>query len=102
MKNPFLNALLAALYIISLVSAIFYGGPLLSGKEETVLIPITMLSLFVLSAAVMGFLFLSKPLQLYFDGSKREAAAFFLKTVLSFAAITLVFVFSLFLAPSLA
>jgi hypothetical protein len=102
MKSPIWNALLAALYIICLVSAIFYGGPMLGGQEETILIPITMLSLFVLSASIMGFLFLSQPLQLYFDGAKREAVRFFLKTALTFAAITAVFMLGTVFVPRIA
>ncbi len=84
MKKPFLNALGAAGYIaflglgFQLTSQITY----FSG---TILVPMTMLSLFVLSAAVMGFLFLSEPLQLLVEGKKKEAVACFGKTVGFFA-----------------
>jgi hypothetical protein len=44
-----------------------------------------MLGLFVLSAAVMGFLFFYEPFQLYFTDRKQEALQFFGKTVASFA-----------------
>ena len=90
MQKPLLNASLAALYIIGIVLAI---NALTSRTElqKTVLIPIVMLSLFVLSAAIMGFLFGCNPFQLYFDGHKKEAVVFFLKTVGFFAAFAALF-----------
>jgi len=50
------------------------------------------LSLFVLSAAVMGFLFVYQPLQLYLDCHKKEGVDFFFKTVGSFAIITVLLI----------
>jgi len=95
--NPFFNATLVAGYIGSLVFLITnLARP--NTAAESMLVPVVMLSLFVLSAAVMGFLFLYKPLQLYFDGKKQEATSFFLNTVLIFAAITAVLVAALFVA----
>ena len=92
MKNkPYLNAVWAELYIVAIVLFVQYGLP--KGGDNNILTPIAMLSLFVLSAAVMGYLFVSKPLQLYFDGHKKEAVTFFIKTMATFAVITaLVFV----------
>jgi hypothetical protein len=90
-KNPVINAFLAALYIGLLVTFIniFAAGPDTPDKGG-LLIPMVMLSLFTLSAAVMGFLFVSEPLMQYLDGKKKEAVGFFLTTVVSFAGITLV------------
>ncbi|MEK7176936.1 MAG: hypothetical protein AAB719_01395 [Patescibacteria group bacterium] len=68
------------------------------GREETILMPILMLSLFVLSAAVMGYLFVYEPLRLHLDNQRQEAVSFFLKTVGTFACFVLIFlVFVLFL-----
>lgn len=48
-----------------------------------------MISLFTLSAAVMGYLFFSQPLQMYLDGSKKSAVKLFLQTIVSFAVLTI-------------
>ena len=86
-KKSFLNALLAEVYIVIIVNVINYGQKL-AEHPDTILVPIAMLSLFVLSAAVMGYLFLLTPLQLYFEGKKKEAVNLFLLTVVIFAVIT--------------
>lgn len=87
-KNPLINALTASLYIAVVASLMFYGTKEL-GPADNVLAPMAMISLFTLSAAVMGYLFLSRPLQLYLDGEKQGAVNFFLKTVGAFAIITI-------------
>ena len=90
MKKPFLFALVAAVYIVFIVLAIQATGYLVP-KEDNILMPMTMLGLFVLSAAVMGFLFLSEPLKLFLENRKQEAATFFLKTVGVFACFVVIF-----------
>ncbi|HEY4517472.1 MAG TPA: hypothetical protein VJI74_01115 [Candidatus Paceibacterota bacterium] len=81
---------------------IFYGGEYASESPETILIPIAMLSLFVLSASVMGYLFVVEPVQLYLDGKKKEGITFFLQTVTIFAGATLLLFATLFfLIPAL-
>ena len=87
--NPVVNALSATLYIVLIVSVMDTLASS-SGPEETILIPMTMLSLFVLSAAVMGLLFVYKPLQLYLDNRRQEAFHFFVKTIGTFACLTLI------------
>lgn len=89
-QNPYLNALMAAAYIALIVSGIFFVGNF-AGPEESIFIPMAMLSLFVLSAAVMGYLFCYQPFRMYFDGKQKEAVAFFAKTVGTFACFGLVF-----------
>jgi hypothetical protein len=98
MKKPFLRALAAVLYIIIIVLLIQAFSFVLKGTQDTIIIPMTMLSLFVLSAAVMGFLFLSEPLQLLIENKKKEAIAFFAKVVGFFACFVLIFVIVLFLS----
>ncbi len=88
-KNPFWNALAAIIYIALVVSTIFYA-PKSIDSTPSVIIPILMISLFTLSAAVMAYLFLYTPLALYFDNHKKEAVTLFLKTVVMFAGIMLV------------
>ena len=93
-KNPLVNALSASLYIIIVASVMFYGISH-TGPVESVIAPVAIISLFTLSAAVMGFLFLYQPSQLYLDGKKKEAVNLFLKTVAIFAGIT-VLIFAAF------
>jgi len=89
-KNPVLNALAAASYILVLVSVMTWGSSIASDKPDSFLAPVAMISLFTLSAAVMGYVFCYMPLMLYFDGKKKAAVNLFLQTVGVFAGFTLV------------
>ena len=95
-KNPYLNAVLATIYIVALVSVITFASQFTKDTPDTILAPIAMLSLFVLSASVMGYLFVMQPLALYLDGKKAEAVTFFIRTVATFATITFVLLVSAF------
>jgi len=95
-KNPFINAASATLYITLVALFMFYGIKLLPPKD-TFLTPIAMLSLFTLSASVMGYLFLYQPLVLFLDGHKKNAINLFLQTVAVFAGITVLVFVLLFL-----
>jgi len=97
MKKPFLYALAAALYIVIIVLVVQAVTSALKNQNETIIIPMTMLSLFVLSAAVMGFLFLSEPLYLLIENRKQEAIIFFAKIVGIFACFVAVFTVLIFL-----
>ncbi len=97
-KNPLINALAASLYIVVVASVMFYG-PRIAGlvdQKDTVVAPIAVISLFTLSAAVMGWLFLSQPFQLYLDGEKKSAVSIFVQTVAVFAIITALILIALF------
>ena len=91
-----------AAYIILVVSFIFSLQVFFPGLEDNIIIPISMLLLFVCSAAITGFLVFGKPVMLYIDGKKREAVlllsytlgVLFIITVMSF--ILLIAYFSLF------
>jgi len=88
-KNPFYNALLAVLYIATLVTAVFYGSNLLEGVlEESIFLPMGFLAIFVLSAALMGYLFLYEPIIMILDGERQEGVRLFLQTVGVFAVAT--------------
>lgn len=76
-----------------LINFIAQGG---QDEPDTLLIPLAMLSLFVLSAATMGFLFLYEPLTLWFDGKRERAVNFFLTMLATFGAITLALLATLF------
>lgn len=88
-KNPLVNGIGASLYIV-LVSLVMQWGTSMipKNKPDTFMAPVVVISLFTLSAAVMGYLFGFAPIQLYFDGKKKQAVSLFLKTVGVFGAIT--------------
>ena len=91
-RNPLLNALGALLYIIVVSVVMFYGSSQVKGTS--VIGPIAVLSLFTLSAAVMGYVFCYQPLQLFLK--KKEAVDLFLKTVGIFGALTATILFLYF------
>ena len=95
-KNPFISAGLAVLYIVVIVSVLQYTQTL-AKEPDTIFAPIAMISLFTLSAAVMGYLFLSQPIQLFLSGEKKQAVEFFLKTLGIFTLATIIIWFFLFL-----
>jgi hypothetical protein len=98
MKKPFVYALAAAVYIVIIVSLINIIASVMPKDDSGSLIPmIMMLSLFVLSAAVMGFIFLSEPFRLYMENRKQEGVAFFVKIVGIFACFVVGFLVLLFL-----
>lgn len=86
-KNPLLNALAALLYITLVASFMFYGSKFANPKDS-IIAPIFALSLFTLSAAVMGYLFCYQPAQLYFDNKRKEGVKLFLQTVGIFGGLT--------------
>jgi hypothetical protein len=95
-KNPILNSIFAAIYI-TIVACIMFYGLRNAPPTDTLLAPMVIISLFTLSAAVMGYLFCYEPLRMYLEGQKKESLQFFLKTVASFAVITVVFMIVLFI-----
>ena len=82
---------MAEAYIVVVASALFYA-PNAHLPEKSVMIPIVVLSLFVLSAAMMGYFFIYQPACLFLEGKQKEATKLFLTTILSFAGITAVMV----------
>lgn len=98
-KNPYINAVSALAYIVLLVVAmnlaIRFLAPGPDTEETSYIMPIIMLSLFTLSAAVMGYLFLLQPLLLYLDGNKKEGVKLFVQTLATFAALTIIIILAL-------
>lgn len=88
-KNPFLNALGASVYIGLVVLLMNLSSNVESSANELVVASM-MLSLFTLSAAVMGYIFFYQPFKMYLDGKKEEAVKLFLQTVGIFGGITIV------------
>ncbi|MES2416223.1 MAG: hypothetical protein V4504_00780 [Patescibacteria group bacterium] len=95
MKKPIYFALGAVAYIVLIVLGV--NATTHFPQKETIIIPMIMLGLFVLSAAIMGFLFLSEPVKLFLENRKQEALAFFLKIVGFFACFVAIFVIVLYL-----
>lgn len=99
LKNPFLNAFVAAAYIVLIVLSIGLSGKAMG--EETIVAPMAMLSLLVLSVALMGVLFFYQPLSMFLDGDRNGALKFFLKTLGTFACFVLLFVVLMFTTSGL-
>lgn len=87
-KNPLVNALSASGYILIIVTIFNLLSHNLRNKPDTFGAPLTMLSLFTLSAAVMAFIFLYQPVQLFIEGKKKQAVNLFIRTVGIFAVFT--------------
>lgn len=96
-QNPFINALVAAGYISLLVTAIFNSPKLISDNELGMMAPILFLSLFVISAAMMGYLFIYQPIRYLIEGKQAEATKFFLSTLFYFAGVIGVIILAWFL-----
>jgi len=86
-RNPFANAVLATTYIILVVLLMYYSRKTI-GPSESILVPMAMLSLLVLSAATMSAIFFYQPVRMYIDGKKNEAIYLFFTTTGIFAGIT--------------
>lgn len=101
-KNPFINGLAATTYIVVIAAIMTIGVKTMANTDNSIMVPVAFISLFTLSAAIMGYLFLYQPGQLYFDGQKKQAVKLFLQTVASFGLITALIFFLLFtnLIPS--
>ncbi len=87
-KNPYINAGAAAAYIAGLTAFMsLFAAP---DTPDSLLAPVLALSLFTLSAAVMGYLFVYQPLLLILDGKRQEGARLFLHTIGFFALVIVV------------
>jgi hypothetical protein len=99
-KNPILNAGAAFLYICGVAGLINWLTRINKPDNEPFFGPVLFLSLFTLSAAMMGYIFALNPIQLFLDGEKKQAVRLFIQTILSFAVLTLV-VATLFLTGAI-
>ena len=83
-------------YIAGIILVISKTSSIAANTPDTILAPVTMLSLFVLSAAIMGILFVYEPLRLFLENQKQQAFLFLIKTVGTFACFVLIIVILLF------
>lgn len=98
MKNPYLNALAAAAYIAVVGTFLHYVEQGHANTPDKWYGGIAFISLVTLSVATMGYFFAFKPLQMYLDGNKVEAVHFFLKTLGTFAVITVALLLIVFVS----
>ncbi len=99
LKTALINACATALYVTAVASFLFYAPKFFEpNKNETVLVPILMLSLLVFSAAITGSLIFGKPAIWYFDGKKKEALLLLAYTIGVFGIITVLAFFGLYFA----
>ncbi|MBM3261052.1 hypothetical protein FJY93_01400 [Candidatus Kaiserbacteria bacterium] len=84
-KNPFYNALFAIAYIVVLVTGIFLSTNFHGFPQESFIYPMVMLSLLVLSVALMAYLFFYQPILMLLDGYREKAVKLFLQTIGIFA-----------------
>ena len=67
------------------------------GQVDSLIDPIAVLTLFVLSAAITGSLILGKPVLMYMNGSKPEAIKLFFYTIGWLALAMIILIIVLFL-----
>ena len=89
-KQALINSAGTVLYVIAVALFMYYGTLIKIGRSNSILVPIALLLLFVLSASVTGYLMLSKPAQMYLDGKKKEALSLLTKTITFFGIFTIV------------
>lgn len=88
-KNPFLNAIAASAYIGLVVLLMNFASSIETSTSSTI-VSLMILSLFVLSAAVMGYIFFYQPFRMYTEGKKKDAVKLFLQTLGIFGGITVI------------
>lgn len=87
--NPFINALAALAYISAVIALLFYGPVVDGPADNTILIPIAMLSLLVFSVAAMAYIFFYNPLILFLEGKQKEGVTLFLSTLCMFGGVVI-------------
>lgn len=75
-----LHACLAVVYVF-LIVMLMRNGEKLFGNDSKILGTMSFLLLFVVSATVMGFLVLGKPILMYIENKKKEALWMFFGTL---------------------
>lgn len=94
-KTALLNSLLTFLYIILVSSFMFFMNHNFHDTPDNFLAPVTMLLLFVFSAALTGSLVFGRPILWYIDGKKKEALKLLSWTLLFLFIILIIVLFVL-------
>ncbi|MBU0625394.1 hypothetical protein KKF05_03555 [Patescibacteria group bacterium] len=84
----FANALGVFLYTLAVSWLLMNGQELFGGGEDSVLQPLAMLMLLVLSVAMVGLLIFGWPVVLYLQGHKKEAIWLTLSTLVALFLLT--------------
>lgn len=87
MQNPYLSAVAAIAYIALIVTCLMGLAPTLEPYLAPFFAPLFMLSLLVLSVAVMAFLFFFRPVTLMLEHAHREAFGYFIRMLATFAVL---------------
>ncbi len=90
LAHSFGHAVLVVLYTSGVVSILFNAERFFR-QDRTLLAPIAVLMLFVLSATIVGTLVLGRPILLYVNGKKSEAMKMFFYTLGWLAVATIIF-----------
>lgn len=88
-QRSFLNALGTGLYVV-LVALLARNAQNIFGQKDSIIDPIAILMVFVLSAAVTGSLVLGKPVLMYANNQKTEAVKLFLYTIAWLVLLTII------------
>lgn len=89
-KQSILYSISAFIYIV-LVSLVMSNGDKLFGNDQSILTPIAVLLLLVLSAAIMGMLVFGKAVILYLDGNKKDAVKLAIYNIVCLFIITIIY-----------
>ena len=89
LKSAIVNVSVTTFYIIAVATFMFFAGQAKIGRNNSILIPVTLLFLFVFSAAFTGYFIFGRPAILYLDGKKKEAIALLTYTFVIFFIVTL-------------
>ena len=79
--RSFLHAAGVFIYVLAVAWVMSHGEAIFGGGPDGFIVPVFMILLFVVSASITGFLVLGKPVQLYLDGSKKQAVAMLFATL---------------------
>jgi hypothetical protein len=96
-----LHALATAAYVSLVASFLFYAPRFIVAKtsDDNVLMPIAMLMLLVVSAAITGSLVFGRPVLWYLDGKKKDAVSLLFSTLGAlFVITTIAFIVMILLA----
>jgi len=100
--NAIINAGATAVYVIGIATLLFRAerifGP--NSVKETILVPIAILLLLVISAAVTGLLVFGKSAMWYLDGKKKEAMSLFVCTIGFLVVVVIITLLGVFLLKS--
>ncbi len=90
-KNAIIDSLLAAGYVTLVGNFFYYAENFFGGKEDTVLAPISMLLLLVISAGITGSLVFGRSILWYLDGNRKEAINLLIAKFISLFVLFLLF-----------